>query len=1493
MDTYPLSPMQQGMLFQSVSAPGTDVYVEQLSCKLHGAMKVAAFQRAWEVLLERHAVLRTAFAWRGLPEPLQVVGPQVRLPFEVMDWRELSHEAQEERLRELRVSERFRGFKLTNAPLMRLKLIRLSEFVHQFVWTWHHIILDAWSVPVIVEELFAVYEAHVGEYARALEPSRPYKDFVAWQRSRDRSSAQAFWRKTLAGFHEPTSVGLYGAGKSSAAGAGAESAGSGYGLEFLPVPPDQVDALQAVARRSKLTLNTFVLGAWALLLSRYSATEDVVFGTAVAGRPPELAGVETMVGLLINTLPVRIEAQPQARLGRWLELLQRQQAQTRRFEDTPLLEVQEWSDVPRGTPLFESLLVFENFPLDMNRLRGGGLDITDVEFVERADFPLTVMMSVREQSKLGVGYQRDRFDRADMRRMLHHLRNLLGAMTGDQERRLSDLDFLGHAEREQLVGDWSRGEHPLTNAEPGVELPIHRLFEAQVERSPEAMAATFAAADADMNLTYRQLNDRANRLARRLRALGVTTEERVVICMEASLVRLVAILAVLKAGAAYVPLEPTSPGARLRSIAVGSGAHVVLTQPDLLVDLSGPEMPPVIPLDELGPEPSLAAPVPAAESSQNLSDSAGPGNLAYLIHTSGSTGRPKGVQITHRSLHHLVEAQRTAFRIESKSRVLQFASLDYDASVSEIFTALLSGARLYMAPREALIPSRELLDLMARWRISTVTLSPSVLSSLPASGLPSLETLVSAGEACSAEVVAHWADGRHFLNAYGPTECAVCATVTEVADHRGKPSIGRAIGDARVYILAPDLRPVPIGVPGELHVGGPGVARGYWDRPGLTAQCFIPDPYSGTPGSRMYRTGDAGRFLPNGEIEFLGRLDDQVKIRGMRVEPGEIEMALHAEPSLREAAVVVDGDQRLVAYVVPASGVPDDPAPRLQWWPSIAEYLVYDELAYHAMTSDERRNVSYRAAIDERVRGKVVLDVGTGPEALLARFCAQAQARKVYAVELLSDTFARARERTRVLGLEDCIEMIHGDATEVELPEPVDVCVSEIVGPIGGCEGAAVVLNGVRRLLGKGGEMIPARSTTMYAPVELPDALLENPGFEALPARYVDKIFDEVGHAFDLRLCVQGLDRSQLLGAPCVFEDLDFRGPVETEFRRHTNHLIEREGRFDGFLVWLTLDTGAGELIDILENEHCWLPVFFPIFDPGLVVAAGDRIETTCGAVLCEDACHPDYFVEGSLLRLDREPVPFRHRSPHHAPEFRASPFYHRFFEDGEVPRSTQVFRPLPAPAFDGAALKQRLRGRLPEHMVPATIIPLDRLPLTTSGKVDRQSLRAAGAESVQGSDGELAPPRSEVERVIAQIWREVLDLDEVGLQTNFFDQGGHSLLLLRVQDRIREAIGVEMGVTDLFKYPTVEALAEHASRQEAPGRAAAVDRDKSRQRAAARQKAQSAKAMAKAGSKAMKEKGKAMKEKGKAMKVKGKAMHKDRKTSASEESHTSVEGQK
>ncbi|HEY0607971.1 MAG TPA: condensation domain-containing protein, partial [Herpetosiphonaceae bacterium] len=564
-DVYSLSPMQQGMLFHTLYEGEPGVYVTQTVYNFHGAFDVPAFQRAWQQVVERHQTLRSAFLWAGLDEPLQLVRQKVRLPWQVEDWRDLSPGEQDARLDAFLAADRRRGFDLAKAPLMRLALFQVADARYRCVWTQHHLLLDGWSVPLVFNEVFAAYDAFVRGQPLALPRLRPYRDYIAWLQRQDLAQAETFWRQLLHGFTTPTRLVV---DHPLAPDAGEAR----YTDQHIVLAEPTTVALQALARQHGLTLNTVVQGAWALLLSRYSGEPDVVFGATVAGRPADLPGVETMVGLFINTVPVRVLVPQDAILLPWLQQLQGQQAELRQYEYSPLVQVQSWSEVPRGQPLFESLVVFENYPEENNSSEdsdGPTLIIEHTQTEEQGSYPLALIAVPGPALVLRFNYDRRRFDEATIGRMLGHLRTLLAGMAEQPAQRLGALPLLTPEESARLLDDW-----PVTPAPAPPRACLHELVAAQAARTPDAVALVYAG----QQLTYRELDERATQLAYYLRQQGVGLEVPVALLLERSPDQIVALLAVLKAGGAYLPLDPALPAARLQYVLQDAQVPLVLTQ---------------------------------------------------------------------------------------------------------------------------------------------------------------------------------------------------------------------------------------------------------------------------------------------------------------------------------------------------------------------------------------------------------------------------------------------------------------------------------------------------------------------------------------------------------------------------------------------------------------------------------------------------------------------------------------------------------------------------------------------------------------------------------------------------------------------------------------------------------------------------------------------------------------------------------------------------
>jgi len=904
---YPLSPIQQGLLFHSLYAPNSGVYIEQLVCTLQADIDVSAFSRAWDYMIRRHAPLRTAFAWKSQDQPLQAVHRAVELPFVQEDWRAIAPDEQEQRLDRWLADERTRGFDVAKAPLMRLALVRVADHVWRFVWTHHHLLLDGWSLPLVLQEVFAAYEAYRNGSDPALPPVRPYRDYIAWLRKQDLAAAETYWRAALAGFSTPTPLVV------DRLPVAPHTRSQGVAQCSTTLSAETTRALTALTQRVAVTLGTVLQGAWALLLSRYSGETDVAFGVTTSGRPAELPGVERMVGLCINTLPLRVQVDEDLRLDAWLVRFHDLQAGLHQYWYAPLSSIQQWSDVPPGRPLFESILVFENYPFDANvhdQLRRFG--VSDVRTFSMTNYPLTVVAVPGRELRLTLSYERERFDSATIERMLGHMRTILEGFASGAYERVADIPLLTATEAAQFAV-WNATTAPFPD-----NIAVHRLFEAQVQSSPDAIAVEYGVE----RVTYATLDARANALARRLRAMGVGRNTIVAICIGRSIEQIVATLAVLKAGGAYLPLDPHYPAARLSLMLHDARPAALLTRHALLerVVAANDAHIPLVVLDDLVQE----------HDATPLDDGATATDLAYVIYTSGSTGIPKGVAITHRGLCNFVVAQSRDWGVEPGSRVLQFASFSFDASAAEIFDTLISGATLVLMPGDALAPADELTTLLRNTRISHVTLPPSLLAVLPDADLPDLRLVAAAGERCPLAVAARWSHGRTFVNAYGPTEttigpCWHAVTPDDLA--AGCVPIGKPIPNVQAYVLDARLRPAPVGVPGELWVGGVGLARGYLNRPTLTAERFV-DVETPHGRQRLYRTGDRVRWLPSGVLEYLGRVDEQVKVRGFRIEPGEIVAVIRAHPGVRDAVVVAreeeTGEVRLVAYVVATGDVVDE-----------------------------------------------------------------------------------------------------------------------------------------------------------------------------------------------------------------------------------------------------------------------------------------------------------------------------------------------------------------------------------------------------------------------------------------------------------------------------------------------------------------------------------------------------------------------------------------
>ncbi|WP_327171143.1 amino acid adenylation domain-containing protein [Streptomyces sp. NBC_01336] len=932
----PLTPLQEGLLFHCLyDLDAQDVYVSQHVLDIEGDLNTGALRSAAEALMARHATLRVGFRHQGLARPVQIVPRSVPAPWQEADLTGDPDEATRTvRADELLREDRERRFDLAAPPLVRFTLIRLGEQRFRFSMTFHHLLVDGWSLSVVLHELFALY-ANEGD-AGALPPVTPYRQFLGWLAAQDRDGARTAWAEALAGFDEPSLV----APRQTVEAPAAAPRRVTFGLS-----EESTKALTARARAHGLTLNTLVQGAWSVLLSKLTGRDDVAFGTTVSGRPPEIPGIESMVGLFINTVPVRMRLTPAESTARMLDRLQHAQAGLIPHQHLGLTDIQQAAG---ATELFDTIVVFENYPYDAGRLTasssGEPVDSTSsaVRIVgqhtsDQAHYPLALIALPGDTLRFRLDYRPDLFDRSTAVVWGERFVRVLEGLLAEPGRGIGAVPVLSGDERDAVVAGWTAtSELPAGDGASLVD-----AFEVQV------VAESVAVSCEGVSLSYGELNAAANRLARVLVDRGVGPESLVAVALPRSTEMIVTLLGVLKAGAAYVPVDPSYPADRIAYLLDDANPALVIATSQVANDLNGDGW---LLLDAPETVADLAG-RPSGDLTQDQRVSPLlPQHPAYVIYTSGSTGRPKGVVVAHEQVVRLFTSTHEWFGFGPEQVWTMFHSYAFDFSVWELWGPLLHGGRLVVVPHTVSRSPEQFLDLLVQERVTVLNQTPSAFYQLIQADTENpdlgdrlaLEYVVFGGEALDPGRLTAWyhrhpQDSPRLVNMYGITETTVHVTHRPLTPGTGKHRslIGGPIPDLRLYILDSALQPTAPGVPGEMYVAGAGLARGYLNRPGLSAERFVADPY-GPAGTRMYRSGDLARWTQDGEIEYLGRADHQVKIRGFRIELGEIETVLTTLDGVAQAAVIVR-DDRLIAYL---TGTPDTTAVRAELTKAVPDYMV-------------------------------------------------------------------------------------------------------------------------------------------------------------------------------------------------------------------------------------------------------------------------------------------------------------------------------------------------------------------------------------------------------------------------------------------------------------------------------------------------------------------------------------------------------------------------
>ncbi|MBO1055966.1 MAG: amino acid adenylation domain-containing protein [Dolichospermum sp. JUN01] len=1444
----PLSWAQERLWFMNQLEGESSAYTIDVTMRLVGNLNVKALEQAFRAIAQRHEPLRTQFKIKD-NKPVQAIAPSMTITLPVVDLQNLQDPTKQ--VEELATAEACKPFDLANGSVLRVKLWQVAPDEYVLLLAIHHIAADGWSMGILIDELSAYYRSFsTGSSVELPELSIQYADFAVWQRqwltNQVLERQLSYWKQQLTGAPPLLELPTDRPRPAIQTFRG--------GTERLQLDSQLTQQLKKLSQKSGSTLFMTLLAGFVVLLSRYSGQTDLVVGSPIANRNRQ--EIEPLIGFFVNTLALRFDLSPEPSFEALLAQVRKVTQNAYEHQDLPFEMLVEELQVERNldrNPLTQVVFALQNAPTapwDFPGVRvedmASGLDSV------RVDLEL-YLWDVPEGLGGFCSYNRDLFDGTTIARMMQNFVTLLGAIVDNPQQSVALLPLLTEGDRHQLLKEWN---------DPQTDDPyhkcIHQLVEEQAQQTPDAIAVVCG----NQQLTYAQLNNRANQLAHYLRSLGLETEQLVGICVERSPLMLVGILGILKAGGAYVPLDPEYPQERLSLMLEDSQVSLLLTQWTLIEKLPQHPAKPVF-LDEIWQQ-------IAQNSQENLTGIVTAANLANVIYTSGSTGKPKGVMVEHRGLCNLAQAQIQAFSLHSQSRVLQFASLSFDASIWEVVMALGSGGTLYLGSKDSLMPGTPLIERLRDYAITHITLPPSALAVLPMVELTTLETIIVAGEACSVELIKQWSAGRNFFNGYGPTEASVCATLAKCTPFDPKVTIGSPIANVQVYILDSQLQPVPIGVPGELHIAGVGVARGYLKRPELTQEKFISNPFG---LSKLYKTGDLGRYLADGTIEYLGRIDNQVKIRGFRIELGEIEAVASQHPLVQESVVIaredIPGDKRLVAYLVPALQGQVLPEQLAQWQGEyVSDWQKLYEQSYsqpQTPTDDPTFNISGwnssytgKAIPDSEMREWVestvsrillgkpqrVLEIGCGSGLLLFRVAPHCQ--EYWGADYSSATIRNLEQLCgEIQGLEN-VRLLHKTADNFEgIPQGAfdTVVLNSVVQYFPSVDYLLQVLEGAMTAIASQGKIFvgDVRSLPLLLPYHAAVQLARAESDKTVE-QWQQQVHQTVAAEEELLIDPRFFIALQQRFPQITWVEIQpKRGHAQnelTQFRYdvtlHLNTNVEK--RAVPWLNWQLDQLSWTQLQDQLKlGQLEWL---------GIRDVPNQRLQqarqvlgwwenppaaSTVGELRQRLAAQPmvginpeqiwqigeelGYTVHLSWWESSQDgcfDVVFSRNSSMLVSDIQSYPSFWEHETITTKPWTDYTNNPLYGKLVQKLVpqVREFIQQKLPNYMIPQAFVLLNALPLTPNGKVNRRALPIPDKASRNLSTG-FVSPRTPIEAQMAQIWSEVLGLERIGVKDNFFTLGGHSLLATQVISRSRDIFSVELSLQNLLEYPTIANLAQ------------------------------------------------------------------------------------
>ncbi|KZN59883.1 hypothetical protein N473_02905 [Pseudoalteromonas luteoviolacea CPMOR-1] len=1386
MDWLPVSFSQQRSWLLEQVNHGSASENMPFTLEITGQFNLSIAEAAIQKVIERHEVLRTRYEMQD-DTLVQQVCTDVDFSLQQVSLKHLTSNARE--VHELIEADKVALFDLSRGLLVRALCIELQDSVI-LQFTMHHIASDGWSQRIWLNEFIHYYQQiSSGKVEELAQLPIQYVDYASWQR--EQLSGEVFdvqlgyWSKQLA--DAPTLHSLPLQKDRPSANAGLNKVVTHYYDKEL------TSKIQQSATDLKLTAFMMLHGALSLVLSRHSNSTDILIGTAVANRPQ--AELEPLIGAFTNTLVLRANTQ-HASLNDYLNHIRQVNLDAQANQDVPFSEVVDHLKVPRTpqhAPVFQIM-----FTMDTNESSDASLSGVSIERVESDEmvdlFDLDITAEF-DQGRLKWQwlYDESLFDRSYIDTLNMHLERLVSEMIARPDAELSALPMLSSDEVHELV---------TTRNDTFMALPdvsqIQHLIEQKAIATPDAVALSYGS----NHLTYRELDEAANQLANYLVSQGVTSSQPVAVCFDRSLVMIVAIIGVLKSGAAYVPIDPKYPEQRIKYILEDSGASQVLVDEhqDKIRELCNNAC--IVLKGLLGTDDFQSA-----SKAKPQVDNVDAQNLAYIIYTSGSTGKPKGVEVEHASLLNSTLARTPVFVFPE--RFLLLHSVAFDSSVAGIFYTLCHGGQLCIGDDLLTNSAENLIQQLSEKAITfletTPTLLDVLLDMLGTTQLPYLNTIVIAGEAFSKQLVekfTRWSELQpqevELVNEYGPTETTVWSSVAKLTLDNCD-SIGHAIANTQLYIVDYSGNLAPIGSVGELWVGGDNLARGYHNNDAMTAQKFIENPFTNSTNSRIYRTGDLVRYLDDGQLQFVGRVDDQIKIRGYRVELGEIQNKITELEEVQSAALLIADkgtEKHLEAYVVA-----ENQQEKVTFYPPSGDHFLFDQAHYTAMLRDTRRNTCFQEAMNKVLKGKVVLEVGPGAELVLTQMALKAGAKKVIAVEINPVAYEQALAKVQELALADQVEVLLGDIQTVELPEQPEFCISELIGTIGSSEGAGDILNSVRPRLSSPENMLPKKCVTKMAAVSLSESQCVF-GFNQIGTEYKDEIYRQCGSEFDLRLCADHITQSHLISEVATFEELDFTEEFEANSTQRMQMSVTKGGRLTGFVAWVNIHLDDDITLDVFADKNSsFLPNYFPLDLVGVEVNVGDVISGEVVRQPVSEGLGHNYVLNLTLERLGVELQRFSINSTHNSGEFNGNTFYQKFNQSEVVE--------FPESHVSVAKIRKYLTNSLPSYMVPTRIHLVDDIPLNNHGKVDKAALKDKASD---GDERTIVAPQNNSEQVLLEIWSEVLGFEQAAISCDddFFELGGHSLLAVRLSNEIANHFGKSVRISALFEHVGIINLAQH-----------------------------------------------------------------------------------